>query len=284
MQQRSGLRLGAEAPCDQGAPPAGLAPSCAPGQAYGPVSAQGWLLCFNRDESRQRPEALPPSLQRGPTGVEFLAPLDPGEGGTWILVNHWGLALALLNNYQAVLGPSGNPISRGRLVLDLAESSSSDQVARQLAAQDLSCYRGFHLLVLGPTGSAEVFDWDGQRLEREPQGERRLPLISSGYDLPGVQLARRAAFEREFPHGTSLDAAGLRRFQAARAEPVPGRSPSGAYGVRMSRPDARTVSQTEIEIGPQEVCLRYRAVPADPEQPLPPWSAELTLARQPMPQ
>jgi hypothetical protein len=241
------------------------------------------LLCFNRDESRQRPEALPPGLRRGPSGVAFLAPLDPGEGGTWILVNQWGLALALLNNYQARLAPSGEPISRGRLVMDLAESVSGEQVAEQLANHDLSRYRGFHLLVLGPTGSAEVFDWDGQRLDRESQGERRLPLISSGYDLPGVTLARRAAFEREFPRGTSLDAAGLRRFQAARAEPVPGRTPSGAYGVRMSRPDARTVSQTEIEINPQEVCLRYRAVPADPEQPLPPWSADLTLPRQPLP-
>jgi hypothetical protein len=112
----------------------------------------------------------------------------------------------------------------------------------------------------------------------------RRPLISSGYDLPGVRAARLAAFQREFPVGSALDEAGLRRFQAARAALHEGLTPPGAYGVRMSRPDARTVSQSEIEISPERVHLRYRAVPADPDQPLPSWQIELTLARRPFPQ
>lgn len=261
-----------------GGPDLSAAPPAAATRAPRVAPTAGWFLAFNRDESRARPAALPPELRRGDAGVRFLAPIDPAEGGTWIAVNEFGLALALLNNYQAPFEPRAPAVSRGRLVLALAECSGLEAVEAGLRRAELDRHRGFHLLVLPPGEPAALFDWAGRRLERDDRPEQRLPLISSGYDLPGVRQRRLETFRRLVLAAPGPEEQRLRDFQASTAPPdAP--EPAGAYAVRMSRPDARTVSQTEVFVESERVRLRYRALPEDPLAPLPDWQRELSLPR-----
>lgn len=260
-----------------GSDPSAELPAAAP-RAPRIAPAAGWFLAFNRDESRARPAALPPEQHRGGQGVRFLAPIDPAEGGTWIAVNEFGLALALLNNYQATFEPLAPAISRGRLVLALAECSGLAALEAGLRRAELARHRAFHLLVLPPGEPAALFDWDGRSLGRDDRPEQRLPLISSGYDLPGVRQRRLETFRRLVLARPGPEEQRLREFQASPAPPdAP--QPAGAYAVRMSRPDARTVSQTEVFVEPERVRLRYRALPEDPLAPLPDWQRDLSLAR-----
>ncbi len=239
----------------------------------------GWFLAFNRDESRARAAALPPEQRRGPAGVNFLAPVDPAEGGTWILVNEFGLVLALLNNYQAAIDPRGAAISRGRLVLALAEANDLGAISAGIERVELTRYRGFHLLVLPPTEPAALFDWDGRALSRRDGLDPGVPLISSGHDLPGVRRQRLETFGRLVLGAAAPDEQRLRDFQAS-GPPAGAPEPAGAYAVRMSRPDARTVSQSEVFVDAERVRLRYRALPEDPAQALPDWQRDLSLPRR----
>ena len=59
-----------------------------------------YQIHFNRDESRQRPEAQPPKTYTEKK-TRVLMPVDSSAGGTWVFVNQWGLSVCLLNNYQA---------------------------------------------------------------------------------------------------------------------------------------------------------------------------------------
>ncbi|PWT90672.1 MAG: hypothetical protein C5B56_05030, partial [Proteobacteria bacterium] len=56
----------------------------------------GYHLLCNRDEKRTRGVASGPRLQRC-GGVNYLAPMDPDFGGTWIATNEFGISLCLLN-------------------------------------------------------------------------------------------------------------------------------------------------------------------------------------------
>ena len=211
--------------------------------------------------------------------MRFLAPIDPAEGGTWILVNEFGLVLALLNNYQANTEPRGAPISRGRLVLDLAEASGLAALSAGLGRAELARYRGFHLLVLPPAEPAALFDWDGLALRREDRPDAQRPLISSGHDLPGVRRRRLETFRLQVLEANGPEEQRLRDFLAS-GPPAGAPEPVGAYAVRMSRPDARTVSQTEVFVDSERVRLRYRALPEDPAAALPDWQCDLSLARR----
>ncbi|HKX45758.1 MAG TPA: NRDE family protein, partial [Planctomycetota bacterium] len=73
----------------------------------------GFELFCNRDERRTRPAALLPEARRGPSGIEYAAPIDAEAGGTWVAVNERGLALCLLNHYQAAEPLGRDLASRG---------------------------------------------------------------------------------------------------------------------------------------------------------------------------
>ena len=74
---------------------------------------RGWRLACNRDESRKRPAAEPPSSHTfGPRHA--LMPTDPPSGGTWIAVNSAALAATLLNVNLPDRPIALRPVSRGR--------------------------------------------------------------------------------------------------------------------------------------------------------------------------
>src|SRR3982751_1081178 len=66
---------------------------------------EGYQLLCNRDERHTRRPAQAPTV-REDQGVQFIAPIDGDEGGSWIGVNQFGLTLCLLNRYDPQLVPA----------------------------------------------------------------------------------------------------------------------------------------------------------------------------------
>ena len=101
--------------------------------------AHDWplIIAANRDEMVDRP-ALPPA-RHWPDRSEIVAGLDRLAGGSWLGLNDWGVAAAVLNR-QGSLGPAAGRRSRGELVLEAldhadavaAATASARQTARQI--------------------------------------------------------------------------------------------------------------------------------------------------------
>src|SRR5260370_11994844 len=80
-----------------------------------PEHAWPVVIGANRDEMIDRP-AMPPG-RHWPDRMEVVGGLDLEAGGTWLGVNDWGVAAAILNRHGS-LGPAAGMRSRGQLVLD----------------------------------------------------------------------------------------------------------------------------------------------------------------------
>jgi len=241
--------------------------------------SDGFELFFNRDEQRTRPAALPPRVDTV-DGVQVLAPRDGQEHGTWIGANEHGLVVCLLNLYEVDYAPAA-PRSRGHLVMELSSSRDLVEFERRVAAHDLVRYRGFTLLAFD-AGSAErgniecgriAVRWDGERATRTRDAALAPPLVSSGFDLPGVRASRLATWSEVI--GDAPSVAALERFHGSR-----GRD-DGAYDVAMSRPDACTVSHTRVRVTNDAVRMRYlEGAPTAQGGPVDGAVHELVLARR----
>jgi uncharacterized protein with NRDE domain len=103
----------------------------------------GYHLLCNRDEKRSRAIALSPRIQaRG--WVRFIAPVDPGCGGTWITVNEFGVSACVLNGANLTRlpltsnGSSKISRSRGLFLRDLVWASSTDECTLWMNQLDLT--------------------------------------------------------------------------------------------------------------------------------------------------
>ncbi len=213
------------------------------------------VVVMNRDERRDRAPARPPRLWRG--GVEaFTAPVDGQAGGTWIAARDSGVVLALLNHQPArgAPAPAASLISRGRLIAALAGEAGVPDGAR-LRDAGLASFAPFRLFVAAPAVPPRVFTWNGVALTSRRLDPRAGFLTSSSWNPRAVLPARHArfrAFRRAHPSPSRGD---LVAFHDE-ASDVRG----GAWAIRMSRNDARTVSVTAIEVTASGVRMRYRAV------------------------
>jgi len=105
-----------------------------------------WPLVIgaNRDEMIDRP-ALPPG-RHWPDRPEVVAGLDRLAGGSWLGVNDWGVAAAILNRHGS-LGPADGLRSRGELVLEALDHADAVDAATALSHLDPAAYRTFNLIV-----------------------------------------------------------------------------------------------------------------------------------------
>ena len=156
------------------------------------------LIGANRDEMVDRP-ARPPG-RHWPDRLEVTAGLDCLAGGSWLGLNDWGVAAAILNRTGS-LGPAPGRRSRGELVLEALDHADAAEAAAALAALDPRSYRSFNLII---ADSRDGF-WlrhDGAHITLHPLKEG-LSLIAAG----------------------DLDDMGTRRLELAlprfRAAPVP---------------------------------------------------------------
>jgi uncharacterized protein with NRDE domain len=212
--------------------------------------SDGYLLCFNRDESRSRLPGRPPSVRRV-NGLRVIAPADGNHGGTWIGVTEEGLTVALANRYQEPRPPAPEqPISRGLLVTDMLGRSSLTEIARTLTGMRLEQYEPFTLVGLARDAPAHLWSWNGSTLESWRQEEAGLLLASSAADQDAAASARRDTFSAARAEAP-LDGATLARLHASH-RPV-----RGALSVCMHREDASTVSFTMVAVGRGRVSLAH---------------------------
>ncbi len=227
---------------------------------------EGYRLLFNRDELKSRAEARPPEV-RASGGARWIAPVDPDGGGTWLATSERGLTIGVLNGVRRAGDDARAWRSRGELAPALIDSADPAAAVGRLRSMDLTDFRPFRLLAIGPAEGAVVAEWDGVDLTVDPAAERRVPLVSSSFDETAVGAARRDEYARRVgPHPTA---------DALRAYHRSTHGGPSAYTVAMERPEAATRSLTEVCVGPDEVRQRYHA--GRPDRAAPP--VEATLPR-----
>jgi hypothetical protein len=209
----------------------------------------GYTVLFNRDERRSRSPGLPPAVQmRGQ--VRFLAPGDPEGGGSWVSVNDRRLALCILNQYEAPRPAITEPVSRGQLLLSLADLSSQAEVWNRVRSSGLMQYAPFTLVAFEPGLPALLLGWDGRSLTDHTHGSSGLVITSSSVAQRPADNSRRKLFEDAMAVG-AIDEEVLDRLHRSH---LPA---EGALSVCMHRVDAETVSLTRIMVGASEVSLSY---------------------------
>ncbi len=234
--------------------------------------SSGYELLFNRDELRTRGPGLPPEL-RTQDGVRYLAPTDSDRGGTWIGVNEYGVTHCLVNFYQAYVD-SPNPDrrrysrSRGDLVREVQSCRTVAETEAYVDRLDVEVYAPFWLLAFEAGSAPRGFRWDGVRLEVTHDIEA--PVTTSSYRPDDVVRWRRTRFPRLESDRRDRAAAVARLWRYHRRR----NHLRGAYGVCMSRSDARTVSFTRVSVtttaaGPPAVSLGYLPDPPCRSRDLP---------------
>src|SRR5580698_9094338 len=102
------------------------------------------VIGANRDEMIERPWR--PPGRHWPDRPEVVAGLDLLGGGSWLGVNDWGVAAAVLNRHGS-LGPMPGQRSRGELVLEALDHADAVAAAEALTYLDPTAYRTFNLIV-----------------------------------------------------------------------------------------------------------------------------------------
>ena len=149
----------------------------------------GWpvIIGANRDEMIDRP-ALPPA-RHWPDRIEVVAGRDLLAGGSWLGVNDWGVAAAVLNRHGS-LGPATGMRSRGELVLEALDHADAVAAATALADLRPASYRSFNLIVADNRDAFWLRHAETGRIEVRPV-RAGLSLIAAGEidDLRPPRLA-----------------------------------------------------------------------------------------------
>jgi hypothetical protein len=210
-------------------------------------------IVFNRDESVLRTPALPPQrFAKG--GVEFVMPIDPDGGGSWITMNSAGLVLFILNDYQGVMKPpSSDLVSRGLLLKSLASCSDLAEVEGVLQQWPLSRSQPFYL---GCISNEQQLMWhfDGKP-NNFSKVARLLPnqWYSSGHpEAAEIYAARQAYVDEQEATLRTLD-----ELITLHQSHYPHVHNDRAYSLCMHRPEARSQSLTSISLGHSEVEMTH---------------------------
>jgi len=207
---------------------------------------QGFALAMNRDEKKSRVRGEKPRKQR--TGRHLsLHPSEPG-GGTWIGVNHRGLALALINWHAKPLNEQAC-VSRGVVVPHLLAAENLERAAKLFVSLPLERLNPFRLIAVSLSERRlQEGQWDGNCLNLSQRPWVRSHWFSSGLDEAGAARARAKIADRV--PGTMSQ---LRRLHCSH------RPERGAFSVCMHRDDAETVSYTEVLADREGARMRHAA-------------------------
>ena len=143
------------------------------------------LIGANRDEMIDRP--WDPPGRHWPDRPEVVAGLDKLAGGSWLGINDWGVAAAVLNRHGS-LGPAPGIRSRGELVLEALDHADAAAAAEALADLDPAAYRTFNLIVSDERDAFWLRHAGGARIELHPVKEG-LSMIAAG-DLDDLATRR----------------------------------------------------------------------------------------------
>ncbi|MGD9615403.1 MAG: NRDE family protein [Alphaproteobacteria bacterium] len=148
------------------------------------------VIGANRDEMIDRPARAPG--RHWPDRAEIVAGIDLLAGGSWLGVNDWGVAAAVLNRHGS-LGPASGLRSRGELVLEALDHADAVDAAAALSDLDPAAYRSFNLIVANNRDAFWLRHTGIGRIETHPVPDG-LSIIAAG-DLdelmtPRLRLAR----------------------------------------------------------------------------------------------
>jgi hypothetical protein len=133
------------------------------------------LIGANRDEMIDRPWHAPG--RHWPDRPEVVAGLDVLAGGSWLGINDWGVAAAVLNRTGS-LGPAPGLRSRGELVLEALDHADAVDAAEALSYLDPDAYRTFNLIIADERDGFWLRHDGGRRIEVQPLTEG-LSLIAA---------------------------------------------------------------------------------------------------------
>ena len=145
------------------------------------------VIGANRDEMIDR-SALPPG-RHWPDRAEVVGGLDLLAGGSWLGINDWGVAAAILNRHGS-LGPAAGLRSRGELVLEALDHADAVAAAAALSHLDPAAYRSFNLVVADNRDAFWLRHDGGRRIAAHPLDEG-LSLIAA-HDLNELATPRLA--------------------------------------------------------------------------------------------
>ncbi len=155
------------------------------------------LIGANRDEMIDRPWQAPD--RHWPDRPEVVGGLDVLAGGSWLGVNDWGVAAAVLNR-QGSLGPAPGRRSRGELVLEALDHADAVAAAEALSHLEPEAYRTFNLIVADDRDGYWLRHAGGPRVEVQPLKDG-LSMIAAGEidDLGTRRLELALPAFREWP-------------------------------------------------------------------------------------
>ena len=155
------------------------------------------LIGANRDEMIDRPSE--PPRRHWPDRPEVVAGLDVLAGGSWLGINDWGVAAAVLNRHGS-LGPAPDRRSRGELVLEALDHADAIAAAEALSHLDPHSYRTFNLIIADERDGFWLRHTGGTRIEVHPL-EDGLSMIAAGdiNDLSTRRLELALPAFREWP-------------------------------------------------------------------------------------
>jgi len=214
-----------------------------------------YIVFFNRDELKTRVPALPVRENTSKRGVRILHPVDGEKGGSWIAVNQWGVTTCLLNLYEYPIQsiPREGFQSRGHLVMEMADSRSLDETQKRLSDIDPCVYPPFHFVQFDPKNGIKSMKWTGQETHWLNQPDRCLtPLSGSSYKNTEVVRQRIETYQRLVFSGDKT--VRLNQLEQYHHWQHP---ESGAFSVKMMRPDAQTMSFSRIEVSPNQIQFSY---------------------------
>lgn len=216
-------------------------------------------LACNRDEQLSRPLALPPRIVRI-NGQLAVMPIDPTGGGTWIAANEAGVMMALLNrnSIDVQQAPAGL-MSRGRIIPILIGCSSAEEAIASASKLDARAYGPFRMALIDRYDRAQVISdgFEVRVMKLNPTANAVL-FTSSGLGDDLVEGPRRALFD-VMMRDQGMNSDTQDRYHRHR---WPERE---HLSLCMRRSDAKTVSHSIIELGPEQVDFRYHA--AAPDEP-----------------
>lgn len=228
----------------------------------------GYLIGMNRDENRLRPAPLLPVITEK-SGMEAAFPREAATGGTWIAANASGVAIAVLNQNRG--NEAGEKVhSRGTVIPEVIHASGMRDTVRTMEKLDLSGMLPFLATAFFPQEQIVVeWRWDGAALRSRPWTWRAHHWFSSGISDSLAAQVRGAFCQTAWQRRDAGSADWLRRLHAAHT-PV-----RGSFSVCMHRPEAASLSYTEIAFEGRHLAMRYHA--GQPCQALGRFDSEILL-------
>lgn len=214
-------------------------------------TSDGYLAGMNRDELRTRPVASPPQVRKS-GGTEILYPAEP-TGGTWIACNQRGVLLALLNWNDIELHQTGKQTkSRGLVIPTLIGAqniTAANSCFERISLDGVLPFRMFGFFP-GET-SAVLWRWDGMRKNQQALPWSRGHWFSSSLSDLAAKEQREIACEAASSQPGFGTPESLRLLHASH---IPA---AGSFSVCVHRPDAATVSYTEVVCREGSLLMRY---------------------------